>query len=65
MTETGGGASDPSAIGHHGHTAVFNDFLDAITEGHSPQINGTEGRRSVALINAIYESARTGKTVQL
>jgi len=64
-TETGGGASDPSAIGHHGHTEVFNDFLDAINEGREPLVNGVEGRRSVELICAIYESARTGKTVEL
>ena len=27
---TGGGASDPAAIGHHGHTLQFQDVLDAI-----------------------------------
>ena len=64
-TETGGGAADPSAIGHHGHTEVFNDFLDSIVAGREPKINGLEGRRSVELICAIYESAKTGKTVQL
>ncbi|TWT92302.1 Gfo/Idh/MocA family protein [Neorhodopirellula pilleata] len=64
-TETGGGAADPSAIGHHGHTEVFNDFLEAIEKGHEPLVNGPEGKRSVELICAIYESARTGKTVDL
>ncbi|MEM6364187.1 MAG: Gfo/Idh/MocA family oxidoreductase [Planctomycetota bacterium] len=65
QTETGGGAGDPSAIGHHGHTAVYDDFLSAITHNREPLIDGAEGRRSVALINAIYESARTGKSVTL
>ncbi|SMP37661.1 Predicted dehydrogenase [Neorhodopirellula lusitana] len=64
-TETGGGAADPAAIGHHGHTAVFNDFLNAIASGDQPQIDGSEGRRSIELICAIYESARSGKTVSL
>lgn len=64
-TETGGGAADPSAIGHHGHTEVFNDFLDAIQNGNEPLVNGPEGKRSVELICAIYESARTGQTVVL
>ena len=64
-TETGGGAADPSAIGHHGHTEVFNDFLKAIGSGDEPLVNGAEGRRSIELICAIYESARSGKTVVL
>ncbi|MCM2374012.1 Gfo/Idh/MocA family protein [Aporhodopirellula aestuarii] len=64
-TETGGGASDPAAIGHHGHTEVFNDFLEAIQSDREPLVNGVEGRRSIELICAIYESARTGKTIEL
>ena len=33
-THTGGGAADPAAIGHHGHTAQFKDVLKAIQTGH-------------------------------
>jgi predicted dehydrogenase len=62
---TGGGASDPAAIGHHGHTAVFQDLLQAIRTGRRPAIDGREGRRSVEIILAIYKSAETGKTIQL
>ncbi len=64
-TKTGGGAADPAAIGHHAHAALFRDFLDALVEKRRPQIDGHEGRRSVELICAIYESARTGKKVEL
>ena len=32
-TQTGGGAADPAAIGHHGHTAMFKDVLKAISGG--------------------------------
>ncbi len=64
-TETGGGASDPSAIGHHGHTMVFEDLVRAIQEDGTPLIDGHEGRRSVEVICAIYESARTGQIVKL
>ena len=64
-TKTGGGASDPTAIGHHGHTAQFKDVLKAIKSGGSPQIDGPEGRRSVEIILAIYKSAETGKTIEL
>lgn len=64
-TETGGGAADPTAIGHHAHAELFRDFLAAIRDGRAPAIDGYEGRRSVELILAIYESAKTGQRVTL
>jgi UDP-N-acetyl-2-amino-2-deoxyglucuronate dehydrogenase len=64
-TETGGGAADPAAIGHHGHTAQFKDVLNAIRRGSSPLVDGTEGRRSVEIILAIYKSAETKRAVDL
>jgi predicted dehydrogenase len=64
-TKTGGGASDPSAIGHHGHTEQFKDVLQAIKKGTKPMIDGPEGRKAVEVILAIYKAAETGKTVPL
>ncbi|MCA9171748.1 MAG: Gfo/Idh/MocA family oxidoreductase [Planctomycetales bacterium] len=64
-TKTGGGAADPSAIGHHGHALQFADVLKAIKRGTAPAIDGPEGRRSVEIITAIYKSAKSGKTVRL
>ncbi|MGB7328309.1 MAG: Gfo/Idh/MocA family oxidoreductase [Rubripirellula sp.] len=64
-TETGGGAADPSAIGHHGHTMLFEEVIAAINEKRPSVLDGHEGRRSVELIRAIYESAQTGQTVKL
>ncbi|WP_164101345.1 Gfo/Idh/MocA family protein [Candidatus Laterigemmans baculatus] len=64
-TKTGGGAADPAAIGHHGHTMVFEDFVRAIEADTVPVTDGREGRRSVELINAIYQSARENRTVKL
>ena len=64
-TETGGGAADPTAIGHHGHTAQFRDVIEAIQTGRAVAIDGQEGRRSVDVICAIYESAKTGKPIVL
>ncbi|MCU0962288.1 MAG: Gfo/Idh/MocA family oxidoreductase [Pirellulaceae bacterium] len=64
-TKTGGGAADPAAIGHHGHTAQFRDVLRAIKTGGKPLIDGHEGRRSVEIILAIYKAAETGRTVTL
>jgi predicted dehydrogenase len=64
-TRTGGGAADPAAIGHHGHTALFKDFLRAVRGGTRPAIDGQEGRRSVEVIVAIYQAARTGRAVKV
>ncbi|MEX2176121.1 MAG: Gfo/Idh/MocA family oxidoreductase [Pirellulaceae bacterium] len=64
-THTGGGAADPQAIGHHGHTLQFQDVLAAIKKGKQPLIDGPEGRKAVELILAIYKSAEIGKPVKL
>lgn len=63
--QTGGGAADPSAIGHHGHTMQFADVLRAIDAGEKPAIDGYEGRRSVEIILAIYKAAETGGSISL
>jgi len=44
-----------------GHQAILEDFLSAIKTNSRPACDGKEGRRSVALIEAIYESARSGE----
>ena len=64
-TKTGGGASDPTAIGYHGHMLQFQDVLNAIDNGTRPLIDGPEGRRSVEIILAIYLASETGSTVTL
>lgn len=56
----GGGSADPRAIGIEGHRRVIADMTLAVKEGRAPAVPGREGRRSVALIEAIYASARTG-----
>ncbi len=60
-----GGAADPAAIGHHGHAIQFRDVVRAIKADRAPSIDGKEGRRSVEIILAIYQSAATGRTVKL
>ncbi len=61
----GGGASDPAAIGHHGHAMQFADFVKAIKSDGTPAVDGHEGRKAVEIILAIYKSAQTGKPVKL
>jgi len=48
-----------------GHQALIEDFLRAIKTNSRPMCDGPEGRRSVALIEAIYESARSGERVSV
>ncbi len=54
------GANVPSAIGHLQHQRNFEDFVTAIREGREPSTSAVEARKAVALICAIYESARNG-----
>ena len=46
-----------------GHRKVLEDFLRAIETNGKPMCDGYEGRRSVELVLAIYESSRTGNPV--
>ena len=62
---TGGGAADPSAIGHHGHARQFADVVKAIRGDSQPSVDGAEGRRSVEIILAIYKSSESGRPVPL
>jgi len=47
------------------HTEFFKDVVNSIQDGKRGLIDGLEGRKSVELINAIYESAESGKEVFL
>ncbi len=60
-----GGSSNPAAISHVYHARQLADFVKAIESNTTPLVDGREGRRAVELIEAIYRSAETGKTVQL
>ena len=52
------GANDPSAINFYQHQRNFEEVVQAIAEGREPSTSAAEARKSVALICAIYESAR-------
>jgi len=60
-----GGASNPAAISHVGHARQLADFVRAIEEKRPPVVDGREGRKAVALIQASYESAKMGRTIEL
>jgi UDP-N-acetyl-2-amino-2-deoxyglucuronate dehydrogenase len=46
------------------HRRVFEDFIAAIRDDGTPACDAREGRRSVAVIEAIYRSARSGRWEQ-
>jgi UDP-N-acetyl-2-amino-2-deoxyglucuronate dehydrogenase len=46
-----------------GHKAILEDFIQAIKDDSDPVCDGHEGRRSLAVVEAIYQAARTGKRV--
>lgn len=56
-------ALDPTLCS--GHFSVVEDMIEAVRDSRNPQILPMEAAKSVELVNAIYESARTGKTVYL
>ena len=65
VTQTGGGASDPSAISFEGHRRNFVAFMESIDSDSPAPIDGKEARRAVEVILAIYESAKTGQLIKL
>jgi UDP-N-acetyl-2-amino-2-deoxyglucuronate dehydrogenase len=56
-------SSSPTVSDARGHQTVLEDFLRAIRTNTKPQCDGQEGRRSLALVQAIYEACRTGTRV--
>lgn len=58
------GAKDPTAfIDSKGHQLQLEDMIEAIQLDREPEINGREGRKSVEIIAAIYQSARENKPI--
>jgi predicted dehydrogenase len=59
--EMGSGAAAPMNINFEGHRRQIQDFIDGIREKRPFFIEGSEARKAVALVRAVYESAATGK----
>ncbi|WP_405056648.1 Gfo/Idh/MocA family oxidoreductase [Kribbella sp. NBC_01505] len=56
-----GAQSSPRAA----HLEQYRDFVAAVAEGRAPAIGLADGRRSLATVLAVYESARLGRPVEL
>lgn len=50
---------------YEGHTAQIDDLLAAIEGKKDVLVDGKEGRKTLELITAIYQSSSTGQTVKL
>lgn len=60
-----GGVSNPAAISHYGHKMQMLDFINAIEKNTEPLINAIEGKKSVEIVRAIYQSAQIGEKIIL
>ena len=47
------------------HRLLIEEFAEAIEQNRDPAITGREGRKSIEIIQAIYESSRSGQPVEL
>ncbi len=56
---------NPPNVYGYGHKAYYDDIINAVRNNTKSLIDGFEGRRSLELISAIYESIETGKEVFL
>ena len=56
-------ANSPVVSDVRGHQRILEDFVQCIETGGSPVCDGEEGRRSLAVVEAIYRSARVHDAV--
>ncbi len=56
---------NPPNVYGFGHQAYYEHVVECIREGKRQMVDGLEGRKSLQLINAIYESIETGQEVKL
>jgi UDP-N-acetyl-2-amino-2-deoxyglucuronate dehydrogenase len=56
---------NPPNVYGYGHQAYYEHVVDCLTNGSPALVDGLEGRRSLELINALYESVETGQEVRL
>jgi len=61
--EGGGGISDPAAIPFEPHARNISAFIDAVETGTPFAVDGTEARKAVEIILAIYSAAREKRPV--
>lgn len=58
-------AQSPVVSDVSGHRRIIEDLAAAVRDGRRPCCDGADGRRSVAVVDAIYRAAATGLPVTL
>lgn len=53
--------ADPTLI--RGHSFMVQDMIDAVRFDRDPMVGPQEATKAVRIVNAVYESARTGKEI--
>lgn len=56
---------NPPSVYGYGHQAYYEHVLDSLMTDSAALVGGLEGRRSLELITALYESIETGKNTTL
>lgn len=46
------------------HYRQMEDFVAAVADGRPPLVDGREGRRTTAVMEALYESSRHGRMIR-
>jgi UDP-N-acetyl-2-amino-2-deoxyglucuronate dehydrogenase len=59
------GSADPLAVSFDGHTRIILDMMAAIGEDREPEITLDSAKHAVEIINAIYQSGRTGREIKV
>jgi UDP-N-acetyl-2-amino-2-deoxyglucuronate dehydrogenase len=59
-----GAGADPGSLSMSHHDQI-RDFVEAVRDGREPLVNLQEGRKPLAIIQGIYESARTDGPVRI
>jgi UDP-N-acetyl-2-amino-2-deoxyglucuronate dehydrogenase len=58
-------STNPPTVYGYGHEGYYHNVLAVLDGKATPDTDGREGRKSLALILAIYESAKTGRSVEV
>jgi len=55
----------PPNVYGFGHNPYYRNVVDVLLQRGTPSTDGRDGRKSVEIVQAIYQSAKTGKRVSL
>jgi predicted dehydrogenase len=56
---------DPPTVYGFGHTPLYKDVIEAITNVRAPYVTAEDGRRALELVLAIYKSSKEKTSVKL